>query len=290
MLTVEPCKIMYSDEYISTMTALKDCLETKTYTEEALQITEDALGLLASHYTAWCFRLDVVKHLNRDLFEELDWCEEVALENEKNYQIWNYRQRVIELILENPETASRFQHKREYPIIKMMLSLDAKNHHVWLYRNWYVKKFNLFDDIEELSSVDSLINEDARNNSAWTHRFFLLFSNKTATAVTFEREIEYAKEKIDLCPQNPSSWNYLHGIYRESKRSLTELKDFCKIYANLSKEVISSTFALEALAEIASIEKDDALAYEYYDLLQTKYDPIRSAYWKFLQQKLKAES
>lgn len=290
MLTMEPCKIMYSEEYLSTMSALKECLENKTYTEESLQITEDALNLLASHYTAWCFRLDVVKHLNRDLFEELDWCEEVALENEKNYQIWNYRQRVIELILESPETASRFQHKREYPIIKMMLSLDAKNHHVWLYRNWCVQRFNLFDDIEELSSVDSMIADDARNNSAWTHRYFLLFNRRNTSADIFNREIEYAKEKIALCPQNPSSWNYLFGIYRQSQRPLTEIKEFCKSYADLSEEFISSSFALEALAEIATLEKDYGLASTYYDLLLTKYDPIRNAYWKYLQKNLPLES
>lgn len=268
------------------MSALKTCLENKTYTEEALQITEDALSLLASHYTAWCFRLDVVKHLKRDLFEELDWCEEVALENEKNYQIWNYRQRIIELILEDPNTASRFQHKREYPIIKMMLSLDAKNHHVWLYRNWYVQKFNLFDDIEEHSSIDSMIANDARNNSAWTHRFFLNFSREVRNAVIYDREIAYAKSKIALCPQNPSSWHYLFGVYRHSQRPLTEIKDFCSIYSDLSKEVIASSFALEALAEIAVLEKDNALACKYYDLLLEKYDPIRAAYWKYLQRTL----
>lgn len=277
---------MYSEEYLNTMSALKECLENKTYTEEALQITEDALGLLASHYTAWCFRLDVVKHLNKDLLEELDWCEEVALENEKNYQIWNYRQRVIELILEDPEKAAQFQYRREYPIIQMMLGLDAKNHHVWLYRNWYVQKFNLFDDLNEISSVAALIDLDVRNNSAWTHRFFLIFSQKKPTPEIIEREINYVKEKIGVCPQNPSSWNYLFGIYHLTKRLLVELKHFCEDYADVKNERISSSFALEALAEIASKENDTSLASHYYDLLLEKYDPIRASYWSLLQERV----
>ena len=78
------------------MSALRSLLEQKLYTEEALLLTEKALDLLASHYTTWHYRFDIVKHLQKDLFEELDWCEEIALENQKNYQIWNYRQRIIE--------------------------------------------------------------------------------------------------------------------------------------------------------------------------------------------------
>lgn len=283
---MEPCQIMYSEDYLSTMSTLKEYLENKTYTEEALQVTEDALNFLASHYTAWCFRWDVIKHLKKDLFDELDWCEEVALENEKNYQIWNYRQRVIELIMLDPEKAACFQHRREYPIIQTMLSLDAKNHHVWLYRNWYVQRFNLFDDVEELTSVTAMIDKDARNNSAWNHRFFLIFNRNCTSDATIEEEIRYTQDKIALCPQNPSSWNYLLGIYRQTEKLLVELKSLCTKYADLSKEKISSSFALETLAEIAVLEKNSDRACQCYYLLLLKYDPIRASYWKYLLEKL----
>lgn len=284
---MEPCKIMYSPEYLDTMSALRECLENKTYTEKALQITEDALNLLASHYTAWCFRLEVVKHLGRSLFEELNWCEEMALENEKNYQIWNYRQRIIELIMANPDHACRFEYRREFPILYAMLGLDAKNHHVWLYRNWFVQKFNLYDDPEELAFVSAMIDKDARNNSAWTHRFFLLLSRKNTKQDIFDLEVQYAKDKIALCPQNPSPWNYLLGIYRQMDKLLSEIKDFCKVFADLTKETISSSYALEALARIAVEEGDPLLACQYYDLLLQKYDPMRAPYWNYLKQKIK---
>lgn len=277
---------MYSEEYLTTMASLKNCLENRIYTEEALEITERALNLLASHYTAWCFRLDVIKHLNRDLFEELDWCEEVALENEKNYQIWNYRQRVIELILANDHISGRFSFSREFPILQIMLGMDAKNHHVWLYRNWLVTKFDLFDNPEELKFVCSMIEKDIRNNSAWAHRYFLRFGKKTNDNTVADLEIQYAKEKIALCPQNPSSWNYLFGVYRVTGRSLMEIKAFCMKFANVSEVVISSSFALEALAKISIEENEPQVAAQYYDLLLQKYDPMRAAYWLYLKAKL----
>lgn len=268
------------------MTALNDCLQKKTYTEEALEITEKALNLLASHYTAWCFRLDVVKHLKRDLFDELDWCEEVALENEKNYQIWNYRQRVIELLLADETISGRFSFTREFPILQIMLGLDAKNHHVWLYRNWLVTRFDLYDNPEELSFVSSMIDKDVRNNSAWAHRYFLLFSRKPTNDDVADREIMYAKDKITICPQNPSSWNFLLGVHRVMGRPLTGTKEFCSKFANLSEEVISSSFALEALAKIAIEENEPQVAAHYYDLLLQKYDPMRTQYWLYLKDKL----
>lgn len=277
---------MYSEEYLSTMSSLKQYLETKTYTEEALQVTEEALSLLASHYTAWCFRLDIIKHLGKDLFEELNWCEEVAIANEKNYQIWNYRQRVIELILEDPALAAQFQVRRELPIFQMMISMDEKNHHVWLYRNWFVKRFKLYDDSGELEFVNKLIDKDARNNSAWTHKFFLLFSRNDASENIVAQELVFCKEKIALCPQNPSLWNYLLGIYASQERLLVELKDFCEQYANINDEEIQSSFALETLAKIAVKQNDVLLACCYYDLLLQKYDPIRASYWNYLSKKI----
>lgn len=68
---------------------------------------------------------------------------------------------------------------------------------------------------------------------------------------------------------------------------LSEIKDFCKVFADLTKETISSSYALEALARIAVEEGDPLLACQYYDLLLQKYDPMRAPYWNYLKQKIK---
>ncbi|OBA20878.1 protein prenylyltransferase [Metschnikowia bicuspidata var. bicuspidata NRRL YB-4993] len=282
----ELCQILYSDEYSSTMSALRSLLEKKAYTEEALKLTETALDLLASHYTTWHYRFDIVINLKKDLLDELNWCEEIALENEKNYQVWNYRQRIIEQILKDPELARKFHHRREYPILETMLQQDTKNHHVWSYRKWLVERFSLHDDDLELAFTQKLIDADVRNNSAWTHRYFLRFKGTVLSEKRLLEEIELVKLQIDLCPQNPSTWNYLLGIYNQTGRDLTELKDFCLIYADTEKEVISSSFALEFLAKIAILEHRLEDANSIYASLSSKYDPIRKHYWEFLQKQL----
>jgi len=73
-----------------------------------------------------------------------------------------------------------------------MFDLDAKNYHVWSYRQWLVKRFNLWDD-GELEATEKLIDEDVRNNSAWNHRFFLVSGGdepKVGDKAVVDREIE----------------------------------------------------------------------------------------------------
>lgn len=279
------CDIMYSDEYKEVMDKLRTFLEQKTYNEEALALTESALELLAAHYTTWQYRFTIVKEIKRDLFEELDWCELIALENEKNYQIWHYRQLIIEEILKDEELAKKFNFHREYPILSAMLQEDSKNHHVWSYRKWFVERFLLHEALEENAFVESMLETDLRNNSAWTHRFYLKFGHDDWKK-NVELEIVYAKLKIEICPQNPSSWNYLRGIYRKAKGDIEELRSFCEPLADTSAKEIKSSFALEALADIDKAAGNKDAAAEAYRLLAEVYDPIRKNYWTYVQKTL----
>ncbi len=80
----------------------------------------------------------------------------------------------------------------EREFIMSMFERDAKNYHVWSYRQWVVNKFGLRDQAE-LDCIDQMIARDVRNNSAWNHRWFVVFGGDPA-AVTDqtirEREIE----------------------------------------------------------------------------------------------------
>lgn len=53
-----------------------------------------------------------------------------------------------------------------------MLSMDAKNYHSWAHRQALVAAWGLWDS--ELEFVDSLLDQDSRNNSAWNQRYFIL--------------------------------------------------------------------------------------------------------------------
>lgn len=283
------CQILYTEEYKTTMGTLLALLQKEEYSERALALTEEGINLLASHYTIWNYRYEILKHMNKDLFEELDWCETVALENEKNYQIWNYRQLIIEQILLGDGRA-KFNPHREYPIVNAMLEADIKNHHVWSYRKWLVERFELYDDEKEVEFIDKCIQADLRNNSAWSHRFFTKFSRATTSSDLVQSEVQYAKELIDTAPQNPSSWNYLKGIYAKFNKDITELEEFCTRFVNL-KEIAQdqptqetttkSSYALEMLAKIYVQKHQTARAAAVYDLLIAKYDPIRANYWDY---------
>src|SRR5690606_34633414 len=121
---------------------------------------------------------------------------------EKNYQIWRYREVIVGFI---------GSAEGELEFIDEMLAEDCKNYHVWSYRQWLVRRFGLWD--EDLPRCERLINEDVRNNSAWNHRFFNVFARGgDVTPAILNRELEFAKEKASLAPQNASAWAYLRGV------------------------------------------------------------------------------
>lgn len=268
------------------MGLLRALQTNEEYSDRALFITEEAIKLNAAHYTVWQYRYHNIVNLKKDLNKELDWVEGIAIDNTKNYQIWNYRQLLLKL-QENPDT------KREFPLIEVMLDDDSKNYHVWSHRKWLVKFFNKFD--AELDFVDKLIEEDVYNNSAWSHRFFAVFgdakiNNKDITDEIFERELEFTKDKISIAPQNVSSWNYLVALFEETGKDLSQLKSFALQYAdvlaqNADIEKIKSVPALETLAKIYT-KSDPQLAFKGYDLLAIKYDKIRKNYWDYKKKSL----
>ncbi len=85
------------------------------------------------------------------------------------------------------------------------LKNDPKNYHAWSYRQWFVKKHDLWDT--ELALVESFIEFDVRNNSAWNQRYFVLKHKRTVEVLV--QEVQYVTSKIHLAPQNESTWLYL---------------------------------------------------------------------------------
>jgi protein farnesyltransferase/geranylgeranyltransferase type-1 subunit alpha len=68
--------------------------------------------------------------------------------------------------------------ERELAFINKVLDEDSKNYHGWSYRQWVVKKFDLWN--KDATYTDDLLVFDVRNNSAWNYRFYLIFNNPTA--------------------------------------------------------------------------------------------------------------
>lgn len=71
------------------------------------------------------YRQQVLFELNSDLQKELDYIDEIASAQAKNYQVWHHRQVIVDK-LNNGE--------REIPFIDEILEEDSKNYHAWSYR------------------------------------------------------------------------------------------------------------------------------------------------------------
>ena len=183
----------------------------------------------------------------------------------------------------------------ELPFLTRMFSKDAKNYHVWSYRQWLVRHFSLWDT--ELPYIETLLTADVRNNSAWNHRYFVLFGRGTDPTSgkgmdevgnivdedLLDKEVEYAKAKIRLAPQNQSPWNYLRGLLRK-RGALGECKAFAEEFgwdvANEGQGCRSS-FALDFVADCWAEEKEKEKAGKALELLAVRFDPIRRNYWNY---------
>lgn len=183
----------------------------------------------------------------------------------------------------------------EVDFITQMFTQDAKNYHVWSYRQWLCRTFpEVLTPKVELPSIDALLEKDVLNNSAWNHRFFLLFVSPVApsppSVALIERELEFAQKAIEKAPQNQSPWNYMRGVVKKAERSLLELEGFTKRYADIDLEGgkgVRSTHALDLLAEIYGMQETKKVeADRILVALGDRWDPIRKGYWEWRREEL----
>ncbi|RKP40338.1 hypothetical protein BJ085DRAFT_42542 [Dimargaris cristalligena] len=195
--------ISYTKEYSEVMDYFRAISRQKELSPRALQLTEEIIWINPGHYTAWAYRLDILKHLNVDLRTELTFLDEFAEENPKTYQLWHHRREIIKL-LDDPSG--------EMAVIAKILQEDSKNFHAWSYRQWILTRFQLWEG--ELTYIELMLDQDVRNNSAWNQRYFVVTRGNTVTpdsGATLQREIDYSLAKIRLAPNNESPWVYCRG-------------------------------------------------------------------------------
>lgn len=200
---------------------------------------------------------------------------------------------------------------KEFDFLKEMFDQDSKNYHVWTYRHWLVRHFKLWDHPREISDVETLLDADVHNNSAWNHRFMLRFgprddefaagmpnsnappSEKGRLDVVDEdvidAELQYAQLKILRAPENRSPWAYARGVLRAADRPLSEWKEFVHQFVIAPADgesgglVVKSSHALEWLADVYADDKGQGIdeAIRMLTLLKEKYDPVRTNYWDY---------
>lgn len=71
------------------------------------------------------YRRACLRELKSDLYEELDFMDNFAEDNPKNYQIWHHRRAVVEELNDG---------SRELEFCENVFEVDAKNYHAWAHR------------------------------------------------------------------------------------------------------------------------------------------------------------
>ncbi|KAI0760449.1 hypothetical protein C8Q74DRAFT_1372311 [Fomes fomentarius] len=149
---------------------------------------------------------EFVTQIKLTLDEELQHMHDIVFTFLKTYQVWHHR-RLLLTVLNSVDAAAR-----ELGFLKAP-------------RLWP----------EERAYAEELLEEDVRNNSAWHHRFFVVFSSGVRAGdedreQVLRRELPFAKEKMSLAPNNPSARNYLRGTLEHANTPLAVVQPFVEPY------------------------------------------------------------
>uniref|UniRef100_A0A0K8TP67 Protein farnesyltransferase/geranylgeranyltransferase type-1 subunit alpha n=1 Tax=Tabanus bromius TaxID=304241 RepID=A0A0K8TP67_TABBR len=277
--------IAYSEKFKDVYDYLRAIIANEEKSERALELTKDALSLNTANYTVWQYRRDILKALNSDLSEELDYVERVIKDNPKNYQVWHHRRVIVEW-MDDPS--------RELELTEAVLQMDAKNYHAWQHRQWAIKAYDLFDD--ELQYVDRLISEDLRNNSAWNQRYFVL-NHFGFTTEVLQREVHYAMNRIRIVKNNESVWNFLRGLLKQGEKTLDQFPEVVEFVEELYNCGNRSPYLIAFLIDLyeeKSLRPEESNREDYsnkvFDLckaMANEHDVIRKKYWEYLAERLK---
>ncbi|CEH13890.1 Protein farnesyltransferase, alpha subunit/protein geranylgeranyltransferase type I, alpha subunit [Ceraceosorus bombacis] len=315
------CPIMYSPDYSKAMDLLRALLPRGELSLRALQLTKHLATLNASSYTVWAWRAKILSAdddhsqgglgVKEDrLRRELEWLDDLSNSiSLKNYQVWQHRRQILTMQL-RPDLS------KELAFTAEIFKDDAKNYHTWAYRAWLVSHFGMtrvaaaeqpaattyIDEIwnAELAFTSELIADDARNNSAWNHRWLVLFGSAWARSQGAGRyvgadlehvvtnESNFAQSHIARMPHNQSAWTYLRGLVK-----LAPSSNAYAPHADLARQMLTQVRssqedtgapliecppALEWLLDEATARLDVATALDLLYRL-AKADPIRRKMW-----------
>jgi protein farnesyltransferase/geranylgeranyltransferase type-1 subunit alpha len=308
--------IDYSDKFRDVFDYFRAIVASGEKSKRALALTADALKLNAANYTVWQYRRDVLVALNipcrigrngvsKEFALEFQFCQEMVDQNQKNYQVWHHRKSIVawaaglnddkcgeSLSLTDDLATLQLQ---ELNLTERLLSIDAKNYHVWQHRQWIISLFGTFS--QELGFVDFLIQDDVRNNSAWNQRYFVVsnWNEEETKEDLLNREIDYTWDKILLAPSNESPWSYLQGLFLLTSEvtlsSHDSLYERCVgLYKSGSNSVPMLGFLIDLYDARLKVRKDTKESYyeavKICNTLADSLDQIRKPYWSTVRDKL----
>ena len=289
-----PVAIMYQPEFITIMNFFRAFLQENEYSNRALICCKDAIACNPANYTAWVYLRSCLEKLNCNLYDELKYCDQMGKDHPKNYQLWNHRRKLVEILYKNKKQDDTININKlvlnELKSIEDALQRDTKNYHVWSYRQWLVHYFNNYT--QEISFIDKMLNDDIRNNSAWNHKYFVNKETTNFNKDFIDEELLKIMKLIELDIHNDSSWRYLEGFFQLEHFNL---QDHGTVIISFSQNILNNNDekcinALSLLVElcILYIKNNDTNMEEKinkkelastYLLKLSNYDEIRKMYW-----------
>ena len=293
--------IDYPPEYVDAHDYFRAVHASGEVSRRALDLTAECLRMNGANYTVWHRRWALVEALAAAEAEtkasctspaidgddgedhrerpspslvdlELAYATAMALENPKNYQVWNH----MRLVSQHLGDVSV---ERNVRATGEALALDAKNIHAWTHRLWVTRTFPKTTRDAERAFTERMIDEDVRNNSAWNQRFAVtfptsssssdddddaLYDDEETTKNVVSKELAFAETKIALAPDNESAWNYLRGVAdlpaargddAIKTRLVTIARAFCgdAIFSEKDKNVVPADAAAPSKRRSAAI-------------------------------------
>lgn len=83
-----PVMIAYGADYSEAMGYFRAICATGEKSERGFELSGAILAWNPAHYTVWKLRQDTLWTLGKNLWDELDFVDQIAAEHPKSYQIW----------------------------------------------------------------------------------------------------------------------------------------------------------------------------------------------------------
>jgi len=193
-------------EYANLLLEQEELVNKRAYSKRSLDVMEQIIECNPSNYTAWVRRREIIEELVRSgeyaLEEELRWVKLQATENQKNYQVWHHLRHVVKLmkhdILGDGE-------------ILGLAGEEPKNTHFW---GFFIESVLSHCEIKKaFEFTGEMIEEDVRNNSAYSARHTLLSYLVESVPGVLEEERRFLAKHAVLA-RNQAFWNYARALDR----------------------------------------------------------------------------
>ncbi|KEP63256.1 UNVERIFIED_CONTAM: hypothetical protein HHA_297510 [Hammondia hammondi] len=172
-----------------------------------LEETAEALDVNSGSYTVWMLRRRVLTQFPSLLnFDELEFVRDWTRASLKNYQAWFHRRWVVERLLEcmRENEASGGKGDTADAEAEALRSAEA-----------------LCED--ELKDVTAVLQKDAKNMSAWSHRVWL----RSVYAQPLDVELSWNMQWLRADPFNNSAWMFRQLLANENAEGKSEGKTRC---------------------------------------------------------------